>query len=161
MQPLAGSGWPAASRRQQRDAGAPVTAVEAAGDEPGSFEAVEQQGQRRLVHAERPPERFLGLPRADVEGGKHDPVADPGQSVRPQSATVALDNPGYVDVVLHFCRYRLGFVPDHPPYEEIEQRLTALLPIAIPAVTVGGMADGNFPATDHQPLRPPHSRRSS
>ena len=78
-----------------------------------------------------------------------------------QRATVALDNPGYVDVVLHFCRYRLGFVPDHPPYEEIEQRLTALLPIAIPAVTVGGMADGNFPATDHQPLRPPHSRRSS
>jgi hypothetical protein len=53
-------------------------------------------------------------------------------------------------------------VPDHPPYEEIEQRLTALLPIAIPAVTVSGMADGSFPATDHQPLRPPpHSRRSS
>ena len=76
-------------------------------------------------------------------------------------ATVALDNPDCVDAVLHSCRHRLGFAPGHPPYEEIEQRLTALLPIAIPAVTVGGMADGNFPATDHQPLRPPHSRRSS
>jgi PPOX class probable F420-dependent enzyme len=61
---------------QQRDAGAPVTAVEAAGDEPGSFEAVEQQGQRRLVHAERPPERLLGLPRADAESGEHNPVAE-------------------------------------------------------------------------------------
>lgn len=53
-------------------------------------------------------------------------------------------------------------VPDHPPYEEIGQRLAALPAIAIPAVTLGGMADGNFPATNHQPLQPPpHSRRSS
>ena len=79
-----------------------------------------------------------------------------------QRATVALDNPDYVDVVLHCCRHRLGFAPDHPPYEEIEQRLAALPAIAVPAVTLGGMADGNFPATDHQPLQPPpHSRRSS
>jgi hypothetical protein len=77
-------------------------------------------------------------------------------------ATVALDNPDYVDVVLHCCRHRLGFAPDHPPYEEIEQRLAALPTIAVPAVTLDGMADGNFPATDHQPLQPPpHSRRSS
>ena len=79
-----------------------------------------------------------------------------------QRATVALDNPGYAGVVLHSCRHRPGFGPDHPPYEETEQRLAALPPIAIPAVTVSGMADGNFPATDHQPLQPPpHSRRSS
>ena len=39
---------------------------------------------------------------------------------------------------------------------------TALPAIAIPAVTLGGRADGNFPATDHQPLQPPpRSRRSS
>jgi hypothetical protein len=30
-------------------------------------------------------------------------------------ATVALDNPGCVDIVLHSCRHRLGFAPDHPP----------------------------------------------
>ena len=68
----------------------------------------------------------------------------------------------YVDAVLHCCRHRLGFAADHPPYEEIEQRLAALPAIAVPAVTPGGMADGNFPATDHQLLQPPpHSRRSS
>ena len=77
-------------------------------------------------------------------------------------ATVAFDNPDYVDVVLHSCRHRLGFAPDYPPYEEIEQRLAALPAIAVPAVTPGGMADASFPATDHQPLQPPpHSRRSS
>ena len=52
-------------------------------------------------------------------------------------ATVALDNPDCVDVVLHCCRHRLGFAPDHPPYEEIEQRLAALPAIAVPAVTPG------------------------
>lgn len=77
-------------------------------------------------------------------------------------ATVAPGNPGYVDVELHCCRYRLGFAPDHPPYQEIEQRLAALPAIAVPAVTPGGMADANFPAADQQPVQPPpHSRRSS
>ena len=77
-------------------------------------------------------------------------------------ATVALDNPDYVDVELHSCRRRLGFEPDHPPQEEIEQRLAALPAIAVPAVIPGGMADASFPATDHQPIQPPpDSRRSS
>jgi hypothetical protein len=67
----------AAGRGQQRDAGAPVTAVEAAGDEPGSFEAVEQQGQRRLVRAERPnsPPWF-----------RRGPGAVSGRAARPESA---------------------------------------------------------------------------
>jgi hypothetical protein len=77
-------------------------------------------------------------------------------------ATVALDNPDCVDVELHSCRYRLGFAPGHPPYEEIEQRLAVLPAIAVPAVIPGGMADANFPATDQQPVQPPpDSRRSS
>jgi hypothetical protein len=79
-----------------------------------------------------------------------------------QRAAVALGNPGYPGVVPRSCRHRPGFAPDNPPYEEIGQRLAALPAIAIPAVTLGGMADGNLPATDHQPLQPPpHSRRSS
>ena len=79
-----------------------------------------------------------------------------------QRATMALDNPDYVDVVLHSCGHRLGFAPDHPPYEEIEQRLAALPAIAVPAVIPGGMADANFSATDQQPVQPPpDSRRSS
>ena len=50
-------------------------------------------------------------------------------------ATVALGNPDYVDVELHSGRRRLGFEPDRPPHEEIEQRLAALPAIAFPAVT--------------------------
>ncbi|MGI8447585.1 MAG: alpha/beta fold hydrolase [Streptosporangiaceae bacterium] len=65
-----------------------------------------------------------------------------------QRAAVAFDNPDYVDVVLHSYRHRLGLAPGHPPYEEIERKLAALPPIAVPAVTLDGMADGNFPATD-------------
>jgi hypothetical protein len=77
-------------------------------------------------------------------------------------ATVALDNPDYVDVVLHSCRHRLGFEPDHRRTRRLSRGLAALPAIAVPAVTLGGMADANFPATDHQPLQPPpHSRRSS
>ena len=77
-------------------------------------------------------------------------------------ATVAPGNPGCIDVELHSCRYRLGFAPDHPPYEEIEQRLAVLPAIAVPAVIPGGMADASFPAADQQPVQPPpDSRRSS
>jgi pimeloyl-ACP methyl ester carboxylesterase len=65
-----------------------------------------------------------------------------------QRAAVAFDNPDYVDVVLHSYRHRLGCAPSHPPYDEMEQRLAALPPIPVPAVTLDGMADGNFPATD-------------
>jgi pimeloyl-ACP methyl ester carboxylesterase len=63
-------------------------------------------------------------------------------------AAVAFDNPDYVDVVLHSYRHRLGLAPDHSPYHEIEDRLAALPPITVPAVTLDGLADGNFPATD-------------
>lgn len=77
-------------------------------------------------------------------------------------ATVALDNPGYVDVVLHSCRYRLGFAPDHRRTRRLSRGLAALPAIAVPAVIPGDMADANFPATDQQPVQPPpHSRRSS
>ena len=65
-----------------------------------------------------------------------------------QRAAAAFDNPDYVDVVLHSYRHRLGYAPGHAPYEKIEQRLAALPPIPVPAVTLDGMADGNFPATD-------------
>jgi pimeloyl-ACP methyl ester carboxylesterase len=34
------------------------------------------------------------------------------------------------------------------PYADLERQLAALPPVAVPAVTLGGFADGNFPATD-------------
>ena len=60
----------------------------------------------------------------------------------------AFDNPDYVDVVIHSYRHRLGAVEGAPEYEVWERALAALPPIPVPAVTLDGTADGNFPATD-------------
>jgi pimeloyl-ACP methyl ester carboxylesterase len=69
-------------------------------------------------------------------------------------AAVAFDNPDYVEVVLHSYRHRLGLAPGHPQYDQIEKQLAALPPITVPAVTLDGTADGNFPATDGSPSAP-------
>lgn len=63
-------------------------------------------------------------------------------------AARSFDNPDYVDVVIHSYRHRLGLAPGAAEYEDLERRLAALPPIAVPAVTLDGLADGNFPATD-------------
>jgi pimeloyl-ACP methyl ester carboxylesterase len=63
-------------------------------------------------------------------------------------AAEAFDNPDYVDVVIHSYRHRLGYAPGAPAYDDAEARLAALPPIGVPAVTLDGTADGNFPATD-------------
>jgi pimeloyl-ACP methyl ester carboxylesterase len=68
-----------------------------------------------------------------------------------ERTAVAFDNPDYVDVVLHSYRHRLGLAPSYPPYDEIEKRLAAQPAITVPAVTLDGLADGNFPATDGSP----------
>jgi pimeloyl-ACP methyl ester carboxylesterase len=65
-----------------------------------------------------------------------------------ERAAVAFDNPDYVDVVLHSYRHRLGLAPSYPPYDQAEKSLAAQPPITVPAVTLDGLADGNFPATD-------------
>ena len=65
-----------------------------------------------------------------------------------QRAAVAFDNPDYVDVVLHSYRHRLGSAPGYPAYDEIENKLALQPAITVPAVTLDGLADGNFPATD-------------
>ncbi len=66
-------------------------------------------------------------------------------------AAEAFGNPDYVDVVVHSYRHRLGYAPGAGPYEEIEAKLAALPPIPVPTVTLDGLADGNFPATDGSP----------
>jgi pimeloyl-ACP methyl ester carboxylesterase len=63
-------------------------------------------------------------------------------------AAEAFDNPDYVDVVLHSYRHRLGLAPGHPCYAPLQDRLANLPPVTVPAVTLDGLADGNFPATD-------------
>ncbi len=63
-------------------------------------------------------------------------------------AAEAFTNPDYVDVVIHSYRHRLGFAPGAPAYRETEQILAAQPVITVPTVTLDGLADGNFPATD-------------
>jgi pimeloyl-ACP methyl ester carboxylesterase len=63
-------------------------------------------------------------------------------------AAVAFDNPDYVDVVIHSYRHRLGLAPSYAPYDEIEEKLAGQPAVTVPAVTLDGLADGNFPATD-------------
>lgn len=60
----------------------------------------------------------------------------------------AFDNPDYVDVVIHSYRHRLGLAPGVAPYEALEHRLAQQPDIPVPTVTLDGLADGNFPATD-------------
>jgi pimeloyl-ACP methyl ester carboxylesterase len=63
-------------------------------------------------------------------------------------AATAFENPDYVDVVLHSYRHRLGLAPGHPAYAHLQDRLSDLPVIPVPTVTLDGLADGNFPATD-------------
>jgi pimeloyl-ACP methyl ester carboxylesterase len=60
----------------------------------------------------------------------------------------AFDNPDYVDVVIHSYRHRLGLAPGYAPYDAIERKLADQPPIAVPAITLDGEADGNYPASD-------------
>jgi pimeloyl-ACP methyl ester carboxylesterase len=66
-------------------------------------------------------------------------------------AAEAFANPDYVDVVIHSYRHRLGQAPGAPEYVEAEAALALSPAIAVPAVTLDGTADGNFPATDGSP----------
>jgi pimeloyl-ACP methyl ester carboxylesterase len=60
----------------------------------------------------------------------------------------AFENDDYVEVVIHSYRHRLGLAPGYPQYQEVETQLARQPPISVPAITLDGQADGNFPATD-------------
>jgi len=64
------------------------------------------------------------------------------------TAAETFDNPDYVSIVTHVYRHRLLYAPGDPDYAELEAKLRKLPPITVPAVTLDGLADGNFPATD-------------
>ncbi|MCP2323239.1 pimeloyl-ACP methyl ester carboxylesterase [Hamadaea flava] len=66
-------------------------------------------------------------------------------------AAKAFDNSDYVDVVIHSYRHRLGHAAGAPAYAAAEAALALAPAITVPAVTLDGTADGNFPATDGTP----------
>jgi pimeloyl-ACP methyl ester carboxylesterase len=65
-----------------------------------------------------------------------------------ERTAVAHDNPDYVDIVIHSYRHRYGLVDGDPRYADIQQKLAALPPITVPAITLDGEGDGVAPATD-------------
>jgi len=65
-----------------------------------------------------------------------------------ERTAMAHDNPDYVDVVIHSYRHRFGLADGDPQYAEIQRRLAALPPIAVPTITLDGAGDGVAPATD-------------
>lgn len=65
-----------------------------------------------------------------------------------ERAAGSFSNPDYVDIVIHSYRHRLGFAAGCTDYEKLESLLAQQPGISVPAVTLDGLADGNFPATD-------------
>jgi pimeloyl-ACP methyl ester carboxylesterase len=73
----------------------------------------------------------------------------------------AFDNPDFVEVVIHSYRHRYGLAPGDPRYAAIEAALSAQPPIAVPAITIDGDADGVNPGTAHHAKKfaGPHQHR--
>ena len=64
-----------------------------------------------------------------------------------EASAVMLDNPDFVDVVIHSYRHRFGYAEGDPALEMIEQRLAAQPPITVPTISLDGN-DGGFGPAD-------------
>jgi pimeloyl-ACP methyl ester carboxylesterase len=56
----------------------------------------------------------------------------------------SFDNPDHVAIVIHNYRWRLGLADGDPAHDELERRLAGRPPIAVPAITLEGDANGAF-----------------
>ncbi len=65
-----------------------------------------------------------------------------------QSAT-ALDNPDFVDVVIHSYRHRYALVAGDPAVRGIEEKLQAQPEISVPTIAIDGAVNGVSPMTAH------------
>jgi len=54
----------------------------------------------------------------------------------------SFNNPDHVDIVMHDYRWRLGLADGERKYDELEERLAALTPITVPAITMEGDSNG-------------------
>jgi pimeloyl-ACP methyl ester carboxylesterase len=59
-----------------------------------------------------------------------------------RASAASLDNPDFVEVVIHSYRHRSGLVAGDPRYAAIEQALSAEPPITVPTVVLESGADG-------------------
>jgi pimeloyl-ACP methyl ester carboxylesterase len=67
-----------------------------------------------------------------------------------ERTAAAFDNPDFVEVVIHSYRHRFGLVPGDPALEEIERRLAARPPIAVPTVVLHGGDNAVSPASSSE-----------
>lgn len=65
------------------------------------------------------------------------------------ASAAAFDNPDFVDVVIHSYRHRFGLVPGDPAVGDIETRLAAQPPIAVPTIAIDGDTTGITFGTKH------------
>jgi pimeloyl-ACP methyl ester carboxylesterase len=63
------------------------------------------------------------------------------------TSAAALDNPDFVDVVVHSYRHRFGYATGDPTLETIEERLAAQPSISVPTISLDG-DDGGFGPAD-------------
>lgn len=54
----------------------------------------------------------------------------------------AFANPDHVDIVIHNYRWRLMLAPGEPRYDDLDAKLAAGPPIAVPTITIGSDFDG-------------------
>ncbi len=87
---------------------------------------------------------------AEVIWTRNSPDWDFDEAILDRSAE-AFSNDDYVDVVIHSYRHRLGLASGAAAYEGLEKRLAGQPPVTVPTITLDGLADGNFPATDGSP----------
>lgn len=59
-----------------------------------------------------------------------------------ERTAASFENPDHTDIVIDNYRWRLGLSEGEPRYEEIERRLAARPPIAVPTITLEGDANG-------------------
>jgi len=78
-----------------------------------------------------------------------------------ERAARAFDNNDFVEVVIQSYRHRYGLAAGDPAYAGIEARLAQQPPIAVPAITIDGDADGVIPSTAHHAEKfvGPHAHR--
>lgn len=65
-----------------------------------------------------------------------------------QRSAPSLNNPDFVDVVVHSYRHRMGNAAGEARYADTEEKLAALPAISVPTITIHGEADG---------VNPPHT----
>lgn len=71
-----------------------------------------------------------------------------------EATAISFDNPDFVEVVVHSYRVRYGLADEDPRYADLEARLSALPPIAVPTIVIDPTEDAVMPPlsrAEHEP----------